>query len=337
MGKLVDWLKEFNSYSDSQGMKCGAEEAEEYLDKKHPEWRELIKDRTEWKAVFEFGVHVKPDAGEEFVKLVFDCMGEGALSAAWNDPQAEEDYRIYAGRSLAAIDRDRYLPEYVRALKMMEFNPFYVSMNIMTVFNFPGAVDVAIEMYSKPESRFAKSTALEFLEAVSGEHWNEYSESVKTAILEEDAKAILAKCTENTWRNCTLSDKVILTHEAVVNEYRKFYEMLEIWRFSGRMGEFHLFSVRAKSLMPCHDRSCFMYEKALKKLKGEPDAPEMEFDARVGLKRYAPSALLWKFYRLTDNAEDALLHGMISRAMRELRYITLNRRLLLEHNSHPEE
>ena len=58
MGKLVGWLKEFNTYSDSQGMNCGAEEAEEYLDKNHPEWRELIKDRAEWEAVFGFGVHV---------------------------------------------------------------------------------------------------------------------------------------------------------------------------------------------------------------------------------------------------------------------------------------
>ena len=330
MAKIEKYLKAFN---ESREHYSTASPAIEFLDKNYPQWRDEIKDPNEWSSLFNYDIHILQNSWlQEFADNLFDIIDNTeALVFVWNSETCNGFYRLAAIQRLRQIDEEKYLPQYIEELKTGKFvlGGWWLPM-INELFDFTGAEKVAIDMYqNNSEDSIIKSMGISYLTANLTRYWNEYPQAIKNTIISDEDYSIRKNCTPQIWATLSQSQKFLLIHKLIINEYKCVNDIVNIYNYLrnsiGR--EFNENESLNFVLYNSHLRMSFddlkhrmkdgnrLNERDMERLiPTDFDMPQIDF-FRLD---YRPSRQLLQFKQFSDTPGDADLHTLIERSIRDI-------------------
>lgn len=337
MGKIELYFKAANDSSDSY---VDASSVIKYLDSNFPRWRDEIKDPNEWDSLFNYDIHIFQNSWlQTFANNLFDIIdNKEALLCVWNSETCNEFYRLAAIQRLCKINEDKYLPQYIEELKGGKFvlGGWWLPM-IDELFDFPSAEKVAIDMYlnSNEESlSITKSMGIEYLSGNITRYWDKYPEDIKNSIICNEDYSLRKNCTPHIWATLSQSQKFLLIHRIIINEYKCVNDILNIYNYlrniiyreSDNNKSFNFIIYDSHLKMRYDDLKRRIKEgRILAERDMEQLIPRDFYLPQIDYNRlhYRPSEQLSNFDSLTNSPEDTELHKMTERAIRDIEH-TLN-------------
>lgn len=209
MARITQYLLQYNEsikYSEVH------ERLLVFLDKHAPHWRTIIKDRDEWLLLFEQDVKVIPWSKRQLAAKLFDIIDDqDALIAIWNDEKCSDHYRLIAIRRLREIDESTYLPQYIAWFKNARLDVSY-DWYAENLFDFDGALDVALDMVTKPKPSYQEEQIGKiYLALNSNQWWDQYPVRVKEEVLHHNYYQMIEACDERLWAMLSEDERAFLT------------------------------------------------------------------------------------------------------------------------------
>ena len=321
--KVVSYLQAFNE--NHKGYHASSTVIE-YLDAQYPQWQNEIKNKDEWKSVFDFDIHIYQNTWlQHFAEALFAIIdGTEVLEFVWRDKSFNEFYRYAAILKLRELDESKYLPEYVESLKRAEMTlGGWGYLMINEIFDFPDAVEVALEMYQNSTDRFddkVRNLSSAFLTSSACQNWEKYPDDLKDVIINTHNYSILKNCTPQMWAILSLPHKFRLVHEIIIEEYKKIHDLLSLYKYAEEKEDRYLFFFENWDINNLkHTNNDRDLNRRLQEIFNHPSFDKPTINRRTN--EYIPSMLLQNFMRLSDEAGDNILYKMLSRARNELTHL----------------
>lgn len=217
MSRITSLLQQFNESTRFVG---NLELLINFLDSHAPQWREVIKDRDEWLPLFRQDVKILLHLKPRLAALFFDIIDQqDALIAVWNDEQCLDFYQLTAIRRLREIDESTYLPQYIDWFRDAKF---YGCVNMKDLFDFNGAVEVAIELVISPRLKsYDEELGKLYLAQIANLWWDKYPEIVREKVLRRNYYSMVEICDENLWSMMSQEERAFITTDIRIASVNK--------------------------------------------------------------------------------------------------------------------
>lgn len=207
MSRITSLLQQFNESTRRVGE---FELLINFLDSHAPQWREVIKDRDEWLPLFRQDVKVFQNRKPRLAALFFDIIDQqDALIAVWNDEQCLDFYQLTAIRRLREIDESTYLPQYIDWFTNAKF---YGCVKAKELFDFNGALEVAIELVISPRLKsYDEELGKFYLAQIANLWWDKYPAIVREKVLHRNYYSMVEICDEKLWSMMSQEERAFIT------------------------------------------------------------------------------------------------------------------------------
>lgn len=331
--KIESYFEKMNEHYG--GGPIAASTALMYLDDHFPAWRAEIRNPAEWKPAFEKEVCIYRNVKREcFADRLFEYIADvNAMLLVWNDRKCDEYYRICAMKKLIVYDKERYLPIYLDALKNgAGLDRIMLDGDSVAMYDFPGAVEAAIEMFRGSGGDDDKTLAFNILSMLSRGRWRSYPDDVKDAIIGRNWDAFARKCTEEQWKSSSIRHKTRLAHTIILEEYKNVHDLLNIHQylhdtdkkyicfFSSKNYRFMQWRIDSDDSL--RDSGDALVDLSLSVIS-ENGCPEMDFEFGYS---YCPSEQILRYKSWAKASGDDYVAEMIDAAIAELEWTFVENR-----------
>ena len=333
MKKIASYLEKLNAYYD--GRRIAASTALMYLDDHFPTWRVEIRNPEEWHDAFETDVCIYHDVKlEYFADRLFEYIADvNAMILVWNDRKFNDYYRVCAIKRLIAYDKEKYLPEYIEVLKNSEdFGAMMLDGDSDVLYDVPGAVDLAIEMFLNPKDEDEKILACSILRVMKRRRWTSYPDEIKDAIIGRNWDVFVKDCTEDQWKASSMRHKTRMAHTVILEEYRNVHDKLNIYQYLHDTEKKYVFFFSRKnyslvSWMVCDEDDLrtsgdTLVDICLSSI-ADNGGPKIDFEFGYS---YCPSEQILKYKSWAKASGDDYVAEMIDAAIAELEWTFVENR-----------
>lgn len=326
---IVESFKSFNEQHNNQPFMT-ADDIVAHLDKTCPDWKGKIQDPGCWKEVFEFPVHIF-GFGERVrlatilfaFSISLDMEAEESVFASEN---VNEGYRFAAAFRLLRYDPEGFLEQYKEAVRKYKFSQSYVDSSscLWEIFNFPGSVEFAISMCNDEDT---KAYALDYLVQVLDKNWEQYPDDIKKEIMDEHEYCVRKHCTQQIWKSLSESEKFILAHHIVVNEYNYVRDVMSLYEYLTTDEGCKLPIITPEIRMTLDDirhhqdrfsnrDEAYMIDYIQHHISGRFYQPTVDYEQM----RYNPSEQLLRFQQFAETSGDTIIAKELQSARREIEH-----------------
>jgi hypothetical protein len=317
MNKILTYFQDFNDHCKSEE---NAVAAINFLDQNHPQWRSEVKDRSKWKAVFEFDIHIIHDnCLADFASKLFEIIGgDEAPDYVWNNTRCNEYYRFAALSLLLKHNEEKYLPAYREALQAGSFDFKGDFDIILHFFDFPSGYDVAFELCrsSAREDYFPKNQALDMLASSAKEQWFTYPADIQDYIIRKRYYDLACGCTLNFWKQLSENQKLMMVYNIILFEYKNVHDILNLhqWLHTKSTAHLSFWGYAADTYRDfCKEHQQDTPRNTAFILRSFM-VPSVDYETQ----QYKPSKLMLQMMSLTDSAHEEHLHTLLTEAVEEL-------------------